>query len=201
LFRGALPVEHPKSRAPDTLHLDMMAVFITTLVIGLGALAIQLFAGHDADAGGHEVAHDAAYDGPLLYLASVRFWAFTFLAFGLVGTLLMLFGFAGPIASLIIASIAGIGSGFAAATVVRRLQTQQATSVATSRDVVGRVGRVIVPPSADTRGKVRVRVRGSFVDYVARSDEALDENDSVIVEEYEDDGEVRVIRAPKELGP
>ncbi len=181
--------------------LGMTAVFITTLVIGLGALAIQLFAGHDTDAGGHEVAHDAAHDGPLLFLASIRFWSFSFLAFGLVGTLLTLFGFAGPIASLIIALIAGLSSGYVATTVVRRLQTQQATSLATSRDVVGRVGRVIVPPSADTRGKVRVRVRGSFVDYVAKSSEDLDENDPVIVEEYEDDGEVRVSRAPKELGP
>ena len=180
----------------------MTAVFVATLVIGLGALAIQLFAGHDADAGGgHEVAHDVAHGGPLLYLASVRFWAFALLAFGLVGTLLRLFGFAGPIASFVIATVAGLGSGYVAAAVVRRLQTQQASSVATSREVVGRVGRVIVPPSADTRGKVRVRVRGSFVDYVAKSSEDLDENDPVIVEEYEDDGEVRVSRAPKELGP
>lgn len=180
----------------------MTAVFVTTLVIGLGALAIQLFAGHDADAGGHEVAHDVgAHDGPLLYLASVRFWAFAFLAFGLVGTLLRLFGFAGPVASFVIATVAGLASGYVAASVVRRLQTQQASSVSTSRDVVGRVGRVLVPPSADTRGKVRVRVRGSFVDYVATSDENLDENDAVIVDEYEEDGEVRVSRAPKELAP
>jgi membrane protein implicated in regulation of membrane protease activity len=177
----------------------MMAVFLTSLVIGLGAVAIQLFGGHDVghDVGGHDGGgHD---DGPLLFLASIRFWAFALLAFGLVGTLLLFFGFAGTVAAAIIAGVAGVGSGYVAASVVRRLQGQGTSSVATTADVVGRVGRVIVPPSAEARGKVRVSVRGRDVDYVAKSNEALDADDTVLVEECEEDGEVRVSRAPKEL--
>ena len=174
----------------------MLAVFVASLVIGLGTLLVQLFAGHDAD---HDVGHDAdGHDGPLLLLASIRFWAFALLAFGLVGTLLLVFGFAGKLESTIIAAVAGVASGYVAATVVRRLQGQGTSSVANSREVVGRVGRVIVPPSTQTRGKVRVSVRGSFIDYVARSSEALEPDDAVVVEECEG-GEVVVSRAPKEL--
>lgn len=177
----------------------MMAVFLTSLIVGLGALAVQLFGGHDAghDAGGHD---GGGHDGPLIFLASVRFWAFAFLAFGLVGALLLFFGFAGTLASAIIAGVAAFGSGYGATTVVRRLQGQGTSSVASAREVIGRVGRVIVAPSSESRGKVRVSVRGHEVDYVARSLEALAADDPVLVEEF-DGTEVVVSRAPKELAP
>ncbi len=173
-----------------------MTVFIASLVIGLGALAVQLFGGHDAghDAGGHDA---GGHDGPLLFLASIRFWAFALLVFGLVGTLLRVFGFAEAIEAAIIAGVAGVVAGYVAVSIVKRLQGGT-TSVSSSGDVVGRVGRVIVAPSNDSRGKVRVSVRGSFVDYVARSAEPLEADDAIIVEEF-DDGEVLVSRAPKEL--
>jgi membrane protein implicated in regulation of membrane protease activity len=178
----------------------MMAVFLTTLVIGLGALAVQLFGGHDAghDAGGHDA---GGHDGPLMLLASVRFWAFAFLAFGLVGTLLLGFGFAGKLESAIIATVMGLVSGYVSAMVVRRLQGQGTSSSATRVDVIGLVGRVVVPTSVDTRGKVRVSVRGSVIDYVARSKEALEADEAVVVEECGEEGELLVSRAPKELGP
>lgn len=177
----------------------MMSVFVASLVIGLGALAVQLFGGHDAghDGGGHDA---GAHDGPLLFLASVRFWAFALLVFGLVGTLLRAFGFAGRLEATLIAGVAGFIAGFVAATIVKRLQGQGTSSVATSREVVGLVGRVIVPPSNETRGKVRVSVRGSMVDYIARSAEELEPDEAIVVEECED-GEVLVSRAPKELTP
>jgi membrane protein implicated in regulation of membrane protease activity len=176
----------------------MVPVFLTTLVIGLGMLAIQLFAGHDAD-GGHDAGHDAdGHDGPWILLASVRFWAFALLTFGLVGTLLRLFHFAGRIEATVIATVVALLAGYVASATVRRLQRQVTTSVITNEDVVGRVGRVLVVPTGEARGKVRVAVRGSVVDYVARSDDTLEADESVIVEAC-DEGEVRVIRAPKEL--
>lgn len=178
----------------------MMAVFLTALVIGLGALAVQLVGGHDSAA--HDTGHDTeGHDSPLLLLASTRFWAFALLAFGLVGTLLRLFNFAGRIEATVIATAAGLLSGYIAATIVRRLQGQGTSSMITSADVVGRMGRVLVPPTPDARGKVRVEVRGSVIDYVARSEESLEPDDAIIVEEWADGGEVRVSRAPKELGP
>jgi len=175
----------------------MMAVFLASLLIGLGALGVQLVGGHDAghDAGGHD---GDGHDGPFIFLASIRFWAFALLVFGLVGSLLRFFHFAGRVEATIIAAIAGAISGYVATSVVRRLQGGT-SSVATSRDVVGQVGRVIVAPSNDARGKVRVNVRGSMVDYVARSADVLREDDAIIVEEF-DGGEVLVSRAPKELG-
>lgn len=177
----------------------MLALYLGALVIGLGALGLQAFGGHDSDTSmDHGVAHDTDHGSPLMVLVSLRFWAFGLLAFGLVGTLLLLLGFAGKWGSLAISAPFGALSGFAAATIIRRLQQRSTSSQATDSDIVGLIGRVLVPPPVSGEGKVRVRVKASYVDYVARAVEPLEEGDTVLVEEVED-GVVTVSRAPKEL--
>jgi membrane protein implicated in regulation of membrane protease activity len=72
------------------------------------------------------------------------------------------------------------------------------TSHVLPAEVVGKVGRVLVPSEAGARGKVRVEVKGQLVDYVSASSEPLAEGDPVVIEDYEG-GEVVVSKAPKEL--
>ncbi len=175
----------------------MVVLYIAALVLSAGVVALQVLSGH-GDSGGHD-AHGADHDGGIAsFVASVRFWSFLLLAFGLVGTLLSVFQLAGPILTFALALGSGFGSGIFAVTVIRRLLTRGASSNVKRGDVIGRMGRVIVPVATPGRGKVRIEVKGSVVDYVARSGEALNEGDSVIVEEYED-SEIVVSRAPKEL--
>lgn len=182
----------------------VLAIFIGALIIGLGALALQAFGGHDTDMHGGDVhggdGHDAEHGSPLMVVASLRFWAFALLAFGLVGTLLLVFGFAGPWLALAIASGFGVAAGFIAASVVQRLMHRGASSHAQETDLVGLIGRIVVPSSATGMGKARLRVKASYVDYVVRSTEPLDEGETVVVEEVED-GTLVVSRAPKELKP
>ncbi len=182
----------------------LLAIFVGAFLVGLGALAIQVLGGHDADAHAELHAggdgHDAEGDhgSPLLVVASLRFWAFALLSFGLVGGLLLLFGFAAPWLAAVIAGAFGIVSGFVAATVVQRLQTKGASSHADERDLVGLVGRIVVPPAASGVGKARLKVKATYVDYVVKSSEPLDEGETVVVEEVEG-GTLVVSRAPKEL--
>jgi len=179
----------------------MLALYLGALVVGLGALGLQVFGGHDSDTSmdhGTATGHDTDHASPLLVLVSLRFWAFGLLAFGLVGTLLLLLGFAGKWMSLGISAPFGVIAGYVAASVVRRLQQKGTSSQATDSDIIGLIGRVLVPPPGTGQGKVRVRVKSSYVDYVARAVEPLDEGDTVVVEEIED-GVVTVSRAPKEL--
>ena len=68
-------------------------------------------------------------------------------------------------------------------------------------DVRGQVGRVVVPITAATPGKVRVEVKGNAVDLIARAREALEMGEPVVIEEVTGDGEAQVSRAPKELAP
>jgi membrane protein implicated in regulation of membrane protease activity len=181
----------------------LLAIFVGAFLVGLGALAIQVLGGHDADA--HAELHagdahgaDGDHGSPLLVVASLRFWAFALLAFGLVGALLLIFGFASPGVALGIAAPFGVVSGFVAASVVQRLQTKGASSHADERDLVGLVGRIVVPPAASGVGKARLKVKATYVDYVVKSSEPLDEGETVVVEEV--DGATLVVsRAPKEL--
>jgi membrane protein implicated in regulation of membrane protease activity len=180
-------------------------LYVATLVAALGAFAIQFFAGgHDAGGGGHDAAHGdgsgSDHEASAWSLvASVRFWSFALLAFGMVGTTLTLFQLAGATATVALASASGLGAGFFAAGVIRRLASRPATSHSSGTDVVGKLGRVIVPLVPGAMGKVRVEVKGAAVDYVARSSETVGAGEAVVVEESAD-GEVVVSRAPKELG-
>ncbi len=179
----------------------MLSLYLAALVAALGAFAVQLAFGHHGGGGGHDVAHDGSdgHDaGAWSLLASVRFWSFALLAFGLVGTLLTLFGLAGKITTAVLAVGSGLSAGFFAAMVVRSLLRNSQSSHATGADVVGRVGRVIVPVEKLGRGKVRIDIKGSEVDYVARATEPLAVQEAVIVEEF-DGSEVLVSRAPREL--
>jgi membrane protein implicated in regulation of membrane protease activity len=180
----------------------VISLYVASLVAGIGILGVQLFAGHDAG-GGHDVHHDdAAHDlTPWTILTGVRFWSFALLAFGLVGTLLTIFGVAAGVAAGAIAAVAGVVSGVFAATVVNRLLHGSPQTSASYGDVLGRVGRIIVPVTPEGPGKVRVEVGGTSVDLIARARETLDVGEGVVVEEVTSDGEAQVSRAPKELAP
>lgn len=181
----------------------MLTAYVAALAVGLAILFLQLGAGHDAG-GGHDVDHVAGdHDAPpWLVVASLRFWAFALLAFGLVGTLIHAFGFAGAIATLVLAIASGVASGLFAVTVIRRLVTRGPSSMASRAEVIGRVGRVVVPLDGSAPGKVRVELRGTWIDLVARSREPIAAGEAVIVEAPgESDVEVLVSKAPKELAP
>ena len=182
----------------------MLLVYVGALLVSIGMLAVQILGGgdHDVTGGGHEIAHDAAHEtamaSALAYVASVRFWAFGLLAFGLVGTLVTAMRFAAGAVAATVATGAGLLAGFVAVTVLRRMMTRPASSHATASDVVGKVGRVIVPPNEAGRCKVRVEIKGAQVDYVGRASEPLAEGDAILVEDTEG-AELTVSRAPREL--
>jgi membrane protein implicated in regulation of membrane protease activity len=177
----------------------VLLVYVGALLASAGTIALQTFgADHEASAG-HDAGHgDGDHDASIwLIFASVRFWTFAFLAFGLVGTLTTLLHVASPTATIIAAIASGFASGTFAATVVRRLTSKSASSHAVPIEIVGKLGRVIVPLGT-APGKVRVEVKGTIVDYVARSKESIGEGETIIVEEF-DGSEAVVSRAPKEL--
>jgi membrane protein implicated in regulation of membrane protease activity len=179
-------------------------MYLAALLAALGAFAVQLLGGHHDASGGHDASQGAGSHDHESYawslVASIRFWSFSLLAFGLVGTALTALGLAGTALTAVLATGSGLGSGAFAASVIRTLASRSATSHVAASDVVGRVGRVLVPLVPGGRGKVRVEVKGSVVDYVARSKETVAAGEPVLVEEAHE-GEVVVSRAPKELAP
>lgn len=180
----------------------MLLVYVGALLASAGTIALQVFGGHDGNVdASHDVhAGDGSHDpGFWLIFASLRFWAFAFFAFGMVGTLATFFHLAGPAIVLATSIASGFASGSGAAIVVRRLNAKDASSHKSTDEIVGKLGRVIVPLGG-APGKVRVEVKGTIGDYVARSSEAISEGETVLVEEF-DGNEALVSRAPKDLEP
>ena len=181
----------------------MLPVYVASLLVGLGVLVVQLTVGHDT-AGGHDVHHgDGTHElTPFTIVASVRFWAFALLAFGLVGTLLVGFGIAGRRRRA-----RGRRGGRPGVGRVRRHRREPPAEPEPAEHVVvrrrPRAGGAGRRPdhAAEGRGKVRVEVKGTAVDLIARARESLETGAPVVVEEVTSEGEAQVSRAPKELAP
>jgi membrane protein implicated in regulation of membrane protease activity len=205
------------------------ALYLGSLIIGLGILLMQvaMSTGKDVGAGGksvdfaadadvdadhgadadHDHAHHGGDDvqpvgGPAgivgLFL-SFRFWTFALAGFGLVGSVLHFPDLASPTLVLMSAIAVALVSGLGASSIFRALQSSSTNSGAEARELVGQVGRVLIPPNSQGHAKVRLMVKGQMIDYVATSDEAsLELGASVLVEELRGN-QVHVSPAPAGL--
>ncbi len=186
----------------------MGIVFLAALILGAGTLAFQLASSGDADAdavgSGHEAQHaqDALPSGGFLPLVlALRFWSFALLAFGLSGSLLYYLSLLDVWPAFGVALGTGLTSGLLASWSVRQLQRTQTSSGAETSDLVGQVGRVLVPLSRAHRGKIRVELKGQTLDFIASTDdEVLEAGAAVLVEELRGNA-VHVSRAGREFLP
>lgn len=196
----------------------MGVLYLAALIAALGILGIQLFSHGDAggdsdgdvaghlgpDGGSHATPsnHPGGGDhGTLAILLSLRFWTFALLAFGLVGALLWFLRLSGSVATFVLATGMGLGSGAFASFTFRALSRAQVSSGGELDDIVGKLGRVLVAPSNATYGKVRIEVRGQLQDYLAKTaDRELAPGTFVLVDDIRE-GVAHVSRAPDDLVP
>jgi hypothetical protein len=193
----------------------MFALYVTSLVIGGGLLLLSLLFGGEAgevdglDGGGlegSEVGEGAAEGGSLgraLPLASLFFWTFFLAFFGLTGVLLSTL--ARETGTLLTGGLSvgvGLSAGLIASRVLRGLGRAEVDSVVRPADVVGRLGRVVVPVGRSQPGKVRVELKGRTVDLLAYGDAVvpLAPAHRVFVHDVLEDGSVRVVSAEEPRG-
>lgn len=206
----------------------MGILYLAALIIGFGTIALQLAMGGesdadadadadvhldaeldadaDADAGhadaGHAHADHGHADGGFLPIfLSLRFWTFTFLAFGLSGSLIHYLDLANSAVALVIAIALGLGAGLLASLTFRALSRSEANSGATDRDAVGTVGKVLLPLAKGARGKIRIQLKGQTVDFVATTDDEQIESGQLVMIEEMRETTAHVSRAPVELLP
>lgn len=181
----------------------MIYLYLFSLVVGGGLLGVSiLLGGHaDTDASGPEVhmdsppqsvGHDggphAGVESYLYWLVSVRFWTFFVAFFGLTGLVFDGLGLAQRWVTLVVAIVMGMVSGGSAMAVLRAVQRRETNSAITTRDYVGKTGRVLVGFGPGGVGKVRIEVKGSVVDVLAMPEDSRSyaAEDEVIVVEMED---------------
>lgn len=115
---------------------------------------------------------------------SLRFWTFALCFFGLTGLLVSWVqpGLAGGLVA-IIALLMGILCGLAAAVALRSLSSNRVNSLTRPEELTGQVGTVEIPFDAHSRGKVRLKIRGSTVGFFAltQEDRAFQSGEAVLV--------------------
>ncbi|MET0412756.1 MAG: NfeD family protein [Polyangiaceae bacterium] len=193
----------------------MELLFIAALVFGAGALGVQLFMGGDSghgDVGGHD-AHPPLHDGDgehgggshggvasvALVVLSLRFWVFAAFAFGLTGSAIRMLGLAPPLLALLLALAAGLGSGALAVWVFRALARSESSSAVAPDDLIGQLGRVLVPLAPGATGKVRLDLRGQAVDMLATTDDVSIAAGELVLVEAVREHTLHVSRPPAEL--
>lgn len=199
----------------------MGTLYLVTLFVGLGTILVQLLLSTDKDAhgafdvdsvdadGSTESHFDAGADGdadhgeadglaPLAVLLSLRFWTFSLMSFGLFGSFLHFLSLADPAIAAAAATVMGLFCGWFASWAFFKLSSSSTNSGADSSELLGQVGRVILPPNEAGRAKVRLRVKGQLIDYLATTDGELEAGSSVMVEEVRGN-QVHVSPAPSGL--
>ncbi|WP_199247169.1 NfeD family protein [[Phormidium] sp. ETS-05] len=103
---------------------------------------------------------------------SIRFWTFGSCFFGLTGVVLSKFTILAPVTIASFAVAMGIVCGTGMVWALRLLQWSQADSMVRAADVIGMSATVEIPFDATSKGKVRLNVKGSGIDFGAFTEEA-----------------------------
>ncbi|ABG49791.1 MAG: NfeD-like protein [Trichodesmium sp. St16_bin4-tuft] len=166
----------------------MASAYVFCLVIGGVFVALSAFAGLDGvdfdqdfeadleitDQGDKQGNTSIYQYGRRLWLPlfSLKFWTFGSCFFGLTGVLLhYLSPNLSPKIIAIISIIVGILCGTIMAWVLHTLKNSQVNSLVRSNDLVGLWGTVEIPFDRNSKGKIRVSVKGSVVAFTAFTEE------------------------------
>ncbi|MBD2256772.1 hypothetical protein [Pseudanabaena sp. FACHB-2040] len=157
----------------DLLDMDVSADADTDVDIGLGGGLDDIDVG--THAGQSENGSRALYAKRRRWLPffSLRFWTFGTCFFGLTGLLVNLAQpDLNPGTVALIAALMGLASGLGAAVAVRSLRSETVSSLIRPEEMAGCIGTVEIPFNADSRGKVRLSIKGSTLSFVAYTHEA-----------------------------
>jgi len=127
---------------------------------------------------------------PLAIFKSLRFWTFGCCFFGLTGLVLSQLSVGwSPLAIAIAAGGMGVACGTIVSGMVQMLRDRDTDSLVRSTDLVGQTGVVEIPFDRHSRGKVRLRVKGSVIDRIAYTEDVkqFQPGDTVLVVGTEQD--------------
>lgn len=117
---------------------------------------IEVEADLDLDAGADGGVRGSAVDAEKIF--SIRGALYAGFGFGLVGTLLTLFGSpAGSPATIGFAAVTGLGAGWLVTRLLNWIRNSETGAYASDRTYEGRMGRMTLPITKESSGRVRIR--------------------------------------------
>ena len=94
--------------------------------------------------------------------------AFVAATFGVCGLVLRAAGTGGG-TTFVAAAVAGIAAGILNSALVAYLRRSESTTEVSDEQLAGKIGRVVLPPAGDQRGRISVTVGGQQIHLSARS--------------------------------
>ena len=171
-IREALPraTGRTEERFPGILPAlaSVWLLYLTAVILGGGFLLVQLVSGHH-DAFGHDF--DPHHPGGGEFF-SARSALFGLTAFGLVGAPLEGLRILGSLPTLAVAASSAIAASAGTAWVFRAVRRTSESGAAALEELYGQPGRVLVSCGPLERGKVRLSLKGHWVDLLATSRDA-----------------------------
>lgn len=187
----------------------MLAVYLISLIVGGGFLAVSMAGGHDHP--GHVHALHVSGDDPgaldvalgWLPVTSLRFWVFFVAFFGLTGTVLAGWQLLGAGATAAVATGVGYLSGLGINRAIRGLAAPGGGRLLGQADLAGAEAVVLIAVAPGHPGKVRVSLGGRSTDVLAETEDAarLEPGQTVMILSMADDGHVVVTRGDEKLLP
>jgi hypothetical protein len=167
-----------------SLDFSPLSVFLLLGAIGFLFLLVSFFFGDVLDAGDDHLGsgHDTGHHGPGLF--DLRNAGLFLTALGGLGALAQLRGYGAAVSAVV-----GLLGGVLLAGIVffyaRFLFRQQASSMVSNFDLVGRLGEVIISIPEGGAGQVRCLIGGSMVEKIARTRDgrALVSGAPILIEE------------------
>jgi len=167
----------------------MLAAYIAATVLGGTLLIGSLLTGHHG--GVHEfdhAGHDTEGHGSALtaFVLSLRFWTYLLAFGGASGLLLHKLAHVGEPYAFLLSLVTGAASGIFAQLAVHKLGSHTGGTVA-SREMVYRLGTMLLPASPGVASRVRVTVNNQSIDLIATTEDlALAARDEVVVLDIKD---------------
>jgi membrane protein implicated in regulation of membrane protease activity len=148
--------------------------------------------GHDAaDHGGDHGHHGGALSGlgaAAGVLFSLQLWTYLLAFGGLTGLLLRTLAHVGEPAAGLCALAVGLGTGFTARKVMRRMTAIGDSGTVEQDKLIGTSAQVLIPADAGRTGKIRLLARGQTLDMLARASDgkALITGTEVVIVDMKD---------------
>lgn len=127
---------------------------------------------------------------PFAIIKTLRFWTFGSCFFGLTGLVLSQLSVGWPPVGIAIAAgVMGVVCGAIVSGMVQAIRDRGSDSLVRATDLVGQTGVVEIPFDRHSRGKVRLRIKGSMIDRIAYTEDTkqFQPGDTVLVVGTEQD--------------
>ena len=118
--------------------------------------------------GGGEDGGDDGIAGVMLRRLPLSTMAFVAAAFGICGLLLGLAGTGGG-TTFVVAAVAGALAGALNSVLFGYLRRSESNTEVSDEQLTGKIGRVVLPPTGDHRGRIAVTVGGQQIQLSARA--------------------------------